>query len=33
MEFLLGGSEYSMIAEENVRKLTFQGTRFLSFER
>lgn len=33
IEFLVDGSEYGMLAEGDVGKLTFQGTRFLSFER
>jgi len=33
MEFSTGGSEYGMLAEGDTGKLTFQGTRFLSFER
>ena len=33
MEFCVSGSEYGMIAERDEGKLTFQGTRFLSFER
>jgi len=33
MEFSVSGSEYGMLAEEDTGKLTFQGTRFLSFER
>ncbi len=33
MEFSLTGSEYGMLAEGDHGKLTFQGTRYLSFER
>lgn len=33
MEFVLSGSEYGMLAEGDQGKLSFQGTRFLSFER
>ncbi len=33
MEFSLSGREYGMIAEGDRGKLTFQGTRYLSFER
>ncbi|MBR2895038.1 MAG: DUF2500 domain-containing protein [Oscillospiraceae bacterium] len=33
MELRMSGDEYGMIAEGDVGKLTFQGTRFLSFER
>ena len=33
MEFELAGNEYGMLAEGDKGKLTFQGTRFLSFER
>lgn len=33
MEFALSGSEYGMLAEGDTGKLTFQGTRYLSFER
>ena len=33
MEFLVPGSEYGVIAENDTGKLTFQGTRYLSFER
>lgn len=33
MELLMPGSEYGMIAEGDEGKLTFQGTRFLGFER
>lgn len=32
-EFLLSGEEYGIIAEGDNGKLTFQGTRFISFER
>lgn len=33
MELALSGSEYGMLAESDTGKLTFQGTRYLSFER
>lgn len=33
MEFRVNGSEYGMICEGDVGKLTFQGTRYLGFER
>lgn len=33
MEFSVNGSEYGMLAEGDTGKLTFQGTRYLSFER
>ncbi|MBR0137775.1 MAG: DUF2500 domain-containing protein [Erysipelotrichaceae bacterium] len=33
MEFSVSGSDYGMIAEGDFGKLSFQGTRFLSFER
>ena len=33
MEFHVSGSEYGMLAEGDTGKLTFQGTRYLSFER
>ena len=33
MELSLSGTEYGMIAEGDMGTLTFQGTRFLSFER
>lgn len=33
MEFRLEASEYGMLAEGDTGKLTFQGTRYLSFER
>ncbi|MGN1235740.1 MAG: DUF2500 domain-containing protein [Christensenellaceae bacterium] len=33
MELMLSGPDYGMIAEGDRGKLTFQGTRFLSFER
>lgn len=33
MEFLVSGGEYGMLAEGDIGKLTFQGTRYLSFER
>ena len=31
MEFSVSGSEYGMLAEGDMGKLTFQGTRYLSF--
>lgn len=33
MELHVTGSEYGMLAEGDVGKLSFQGTRYLSFER
>lgn len=33
MEFLVSGPEYGMLEEGDAGKLTFQGTRFLGFER
>ena len=33
MELRVSGSEYGMLAEGDRGKLTFQGTRYLSFER
>ncbi len=33
MEFLVSGTEYGMLVEGDRGKLTFQGTRFLSYER
>lgn len=33
MEFSVSGQEYGMLAEGDWGKLTFQGTRYLSFER
>lgn len=33
MELYLGGREYGELAEGDVGKLTFQGTRYLGFER
>jgi Protein of unknown function (DUF2500) len=32
-EFHLSANDYSLLAEEDKGKLTFQGTRFLGFER
>lgn len=32
-EFSVSGEEYGVLAEGDEGKLTFQGTRFLSFER
>lgn len=33
MELCVKGSEYGMLAEGDVGQLSFQGTRYLSFER
>ena len=33
MEFSLSGSEYGLLAEGDRGQLTFQGTRYLGFER
>ena len=33
MEFTVAGSEYGMLIEGDHGKLTFQGTRYLGFER
>ena len=33
MEFALSGPEYGLLAEGDRGSLTFQGTRYLSFER
>ena len=33
MELSVNGPEYGMLAEGDVGELTFQGTRYLSFER
>lgn len=33
MEFAVSGPEYGMLAEGDQGSLTFQGTRYLSFER
>ena len=33
MELHVSGSEYGMLAEGDTGRLTFQGTRYLSFER
>ena len=33
MEFAVSGPEYGMLAEGDQGRLTFQGTRYLSFER
>lgn len=32
-EFILSGSQYGILAENDVGLLTFQGTRYLGFER
>lgn len=33
MEFCVSGTEYGMLAEGDTGRLTFQGTRYLLFER
>ncbi len=33
MELPVSASEYSMLVEEDAGKLTFQGTRYLNFDR
>ena len=33
MEFAVDGMEYGMLAEGDMGKLSFQGTRYLTFER
>ena len=33
MEFNVNGSEYGMLAEGDMGRLVFQGTRYLGFER
>ena len=33
MELKMHGSEYGLLAEGDFGRLTFQGTRYLSFER
>ena len=33
MELCVGGSEYGMLVEGDYGNLTFQGTRYLGFER
>lgn len=33
IEFHMSGSDYGMISEGDLGKLSFQGTRFLGFER
>ena len=33
LEFLVSGAEYGMLAEGDTGELTFQGTRYLGFER
>lgn len=33
MEFIMNGQEYGILAEGDVGRLTFQGTRYLGFER
>ncbi|MBO1913429.1 DUF2500 domain-containing protein, partial [Microvirga sp. 3-52] len=32
-EFSLNGSQYGMLAETDIGKLSFQGTRYLGFAR
>ena len=32
-EFLVSGTEYGMLAEGDSGELTFQGTRYLNFQR
>ena len=33
MEFMIGGREYGQLADNDIGKLSFQGTRFLGFTR
>ncbi len=33
LELGVGGEQYGMLVEGDIGKLTFQGTRFISFER
>ena len=33
MELAVSGREYGMLAEGDIGKLTFQGTRYLAFKR
>lgn len=33
MEFMVNGKEYGLLAEGDTGKLTFQGTRYIQFER
>jgi ABC-type transport system involved in multi-copper enzyme maturation permease subunit len=33
MEFLVSGNEYGMLVEQDMGKVTFQGTRYLGFTR
>ncbi len=33
MEFQINGKEYGLLVEKDFGKLTFQGTRYLGFER
>lgn len=33
LEFIIHNNQYGLLAENDVGKLTFQGTRFLGFER
>ena len=33
MEFCVSGTEYGMLVEGDTGRLTFQGTRYLAFER
>ena len=32
-EFSLGGTQFGMLVEADIGMLTFQGTRYLGFER
>ncbi|NLB41750.1 MAG: DUF2500 domain-containing protein, partial [Clostridiales bacterium] len=32
-EFKVSDTEYGMLAEDDMGKVTFQGTRYLGFER
>ncbi|MFA5576461.1 MAG: DUF2500 domain-containing protein [Tissierellaceae bacterium] len=33
MEFKVSGEQYGMLVEEDMGKLTFQGTRYMDFQR
>ncbi len=33
LEFRVSGTDYGMLAENDIGRLTFQGTRYLGFER
>ncbi|RUL53635.1 DUF2500 domain-containing protein [Lysinibacillus antri] len=33
MEFQIAGEQYGLLAEDDLGLLTFQGTRFITFER